>query len=149
MKQQPRVRATGVLIEDGSILLTEQRVSAERGWSLPGGTLEWGESLAECLVREFAEETGLRIRAGRLLYVCDRLSTGAHVLHITFLVQRTGGALRVGREPERDAAPIRSVRWVPLDALPEHDFSARFLSLARDGFPGSGAYMGSISEIGL
>ena len=54
-----RVRVTGVVIEDGRILLLNQDADAGRSWSLPGGKLEDGETLAEALVREMKEETGL------------------------------------------------------------------------------------------
>jgi mutator protein MutT len=73
--ESPKVRATAVLIEDGNILLVEQRVteSLARRWSLPGGTLELGETLEDCIVREMKEETRLDVVIDRLLYVCDRL----------------------------------------------------------------------------
>ncbi len=52
----PRVRLTGVLIEEGKLLLLRVRdpvsVSSDRRWSLPGGTLEPGESIGDCLRRE-------------------------------------------------------------------------------------------------
>jgi ADP-ribose pyrophosphatase YjhB (NUDIX family) len=51
------VRVTGVVIEAGRILLLNQDAGA-RSWSLPGGKLEDGETLAEALVREMKEETG-------------------------------------------------------------------------------------------
>ena len=38
-----QVRVTGILIEDERILLVKQSVSAERGWSLPGGRVEQGK----------------------------------------------------------------------------------------------------------
>jgi ADP-ribose pyrophosphatase YjhB (NUDIX family) len=59
----PKVRATTVLIEDGCILLLEQQVTESLGrkWSLPGGTLEVGETLEACVVRETREETGLDV----------------------------------------------------------------------------------------
>ncbi len=146
-----KVRATAVLIEDGNILLVEQRVaeSLARGWSLPGGTLEFGETLQECIVREMKEETGLDVAIERLLYVCDRLQDERHVVHVTFAVRRVGGRLQLGAEPEADANPIESVEMVPLASLREYGFSQRFCELALAGFPGSGSYRGSVTNIGL
>ncbi len=146
-----KVRATAVLIEDGNILLVEQRVteSLARGWSLPGGTLEFGETLQECIVREMKEETGLDVAIERLLYVCDRLQDERHVVHVTFAVRRVGGRLRLGAEPEADANPIKSVEMAPLASLREYGFSQRFCELALAGFPGSGSYRGAVTNIGL
>jgi len=44
-RMNPKVRVTGILIENGKILLVKQKVNAQRKWSLPGGTLELGEPL--------------------------------------------------------------------------------------------------------
>jgi ADP-ribose pyrophosphatase YjhB (NUDIX family) len=148
---QPKVRATAVLIEDGSILLVEQKISAsvQRTWSLPGGTLEFGESLEACLIREMQEETGLHIAIERLLYICDRIADGRHVVHITFAVKRIGGCLHAGSEPEAGANPINSVRMVSLNTLAEFGFSERFVTLAMQGFPDAGTYQRSVENIGL
>ena len=144
-----KLRITGVLIEDGKILLLEQDVVDSRRWSLPGGGLEHGETIEDCLVREMKEETGLTVEIDRLLYLCDRLHDGNHVVHITFLVNKTGGELMRGAEPERGANRIRSVQMVALADLPDYGFSARFCELAMKGFPGSGTYQGSVANIGL
>ncbi len=148
---QPKVRATAVLIENGNILLVEQNVGAavQRAWSLPGGAVEPGETLETCLIREMQEETGLHIAIERLLYVCDRIAGGRHVVHITFAVKRIGGRLCTGLEPEPGANPIHSVRMVPLTALSEYGFSERFISLAMQGFPNAGTYRGPVENIGL
>jgi mutator protein MutT len=147
----PKVRATAVLIEDGHILLAEQKVteSLSRSWSLPGGTLESGETLEECVIREIKEETGLDVVVDRLLYVCDRILDERHIVHITFIVKRVGGSLQVGIEPEVDANPIKSVKMVPLSELRRYGFSERFCQLAQSGFPDSGTYQGLIYNIGL
>ena len=141
-----RIRVTGVVIEDGRILMLDQDADAGRPWSLPGGKLEDGETLAGALVREMKEETGLDVEPGRLLYVCDHLPAG--VVHMTFEARRAGGT--VGDiAAGADTAPIRGVEFVPLDRLPALGFSDRFTELAIAGFPGAGSYMGPKSAIGL
>jgi ADP-ribose pyrophosphatase YjhB (NUDIX family) len=145
----PKVRATAVLIEDNSILLVEQRVSDTRSWSLPGGTLEMGETLEACVVREVEEETGLIVRVDGLLYLGDRIEEGRHVVHITFAVVKVGGRLRVGAEPEPGANPISGVEMAPIESLAEYGFDRRFRDLASAGFPGQGGYVGAVAHIGL
>jgi ADP-ribose pyrophosphatase YjhB (NUDIX family) len=141
-----RIRVTGVVIEDGRILLLNQDTDSGRSWSLPGGKLEEGETLAEALIREIKEETGLDIEPGRLLYVCDHLP--AQVVHMTFEAQRTGGT--VGDiATGADTTPIRGVEFVPVPRLSALGFSDRFTELVTAGFPGAGSYMGPKSAIGL
>ena len=144
-----KIRVTSVLIESGRILLLGQKVTGTRSWSLPGGTLEPGESIEECCVREMWEETGLKIRLERLLYICDRFHHGRQVVHLTFAVKKTGGQLTLGREPESDANPLTAVEWVPLESLIDYGFAARFQELALSDFPNAGTYQGDVSNIGL
>jgi ADP-ribose pyrophosphatase YjhB (NUDIX family) len=137
---------TGVVVEDGRILLLNQDTDAGRSWSLPGGKLEAGETLAQALVREMKEETGLDVLPGRLLYVCDHVP--AEVVHMTFEARRTGGTLG-DVMAGADTTPIRGVDFVPVAKLPELGFSQRFAELVTAGFPGAGSYMGPKSAIGL
>lgn len=147
----PKIRATGILIKNKEILLVEQKVteSQPRCWSLPGGTLEFNESIENCLKREIAEETGLVIRVEDLLYICDRIQDGRHVVHLTFQVEQVGGVLTVGHEPGKDANPIKNVKMVPLNNLTEYGFSTKFQKLALSGFQDQGMYKGSVENIGL
>ncbi|MFJ6382737.1 NUDIX domain-containing protein [Kitasatospora sp. NPDC092039] len=139
-------RVTGIAVRDGRMLLLNQDTEGPRTWSLPGGKVEDGETLAGALRREMREETGLDVEVGSLLYVCDVTAVG--VVHITFEVAVTGG--RIGDIADgADTRPIRSVEWVKLDDLPGYGFSERFVKLAKADWPGAGTYMGPKSNIGL
>jgi ADP-ribose pyrophosphatase YjhB (NUDIX family) len=52
----------------GGIVLIERK-NPPHGWAIPGGFLDWGESVEACAVREAGEETGLRVRLKELFYV--------------------------------------------------------------------------------
>ncbi|MEV4397381.1 NUDIX hydrolase [Nonomuraea sp. NPDC049607] len=144
-----QVRVTGVLVEDGRILLLDQDADSGRSWSLPGGKVEPGETIGHALVREMREETGVEVGVGRLLYVCDHLPGGdIHVVHMTFEVTRIGGTVGA-MVAGADTVPIRGVEFVPLAELPALGFADRFVELARAGWPGAGAYMGAKAAIGL
>lgn len=90
-----QIRVTGILIENGKLLLVNQKVSENRSWSLPGGRLENGETLEEGMIREMFEETGLNVKVIKLLYLCEKPDATQSLLHITFLIKRVSGELRL------------------------------------------------------
>ena len=60
------VRAVGVLVKNGKLLVQRERNGNE--YALPGGHVKLGETIAEGLIREYKEETGADIRCQRLLW---------------------------------------------------------------------------------
>jgi 8-oxo-dGTP diphosphatase len=69
---RPIVGVGRVVIENDRVLLIRRGATPLKGeWSTPGGALEVGESLAEGVEREIAEETGLSVRILGLLEVVD------------------------------------------------------------------------------
>jgi ADP-ribose pyrophosphatase YjhB (NUDIX family) len=73
-------------------------------WSLPGGTLEVGETLEAGVAREMAEETGLTVDVGPIVEVFDRIFRDEdsrvryHFVLIDYLCRARGGRLRAGSD---------------------------------------------------
>ena len=71
---KPVVGVGGVVIENGRALLIRRGSEPLLGqWSIPGGTLELGESLENGVTRELKEETGLTVRIVEMIEVFDRI----------------------------------------------------------------------------
>ena len=72
---RPIVGVGGVVFIESRVLLIKRRFEPLAGrWSLPGGALEVGETLAEGLAREMKEETGLDVDVGPVVDVFDRIT---------------------------------------------------------------------------
>lgn len=111
------VRVTVVVEHQGSILLIKERRSHGQGYSLPGGHIEFLESVAEATRREVWEETGLLVEMQRMLWVDDRIDRaggGKHTIGIAVLARLVGeetNPIPGGLEDEQ----IEWAGWVTLD----------------------------------
>jgi ADP-ribose pyrophosphatase YjhB (NUDIX family) len=143
------VRAAVILLEDNRMLLIKQYVTPTRGWSMPGGHLEPQETIEQCLIREWKEETGLEVKIKELLYVTDRFrGSDTHVVHFTFLLERTSDKpgeyewTHLDPRPSKSSAELREIKMVPINKLDDCGFSPKFCQLVITGFPGRGSYKG-------
>jgi len=104
--ERPIVGVGGVVIENGRALLIRRGGEPLRGqWSIPGGTLELGESLEHGVARELLEETGLQVKVVEFLEVFDRIfvepggenrSPRFHFVIVDYLCERIAGEPRAG-----------------------------------------------------
>jgi 8-oxo-dGTP diphosphatase len=94
---RPQLAVSAVIFRDGKVLLVRRARSPAKGfYSLPGGRVEFGETLHAALTREVDEETGLKIDIVGLAgwrEVLPSASGGGHYLIMSF------AARWAGREP--------------------------------------------------
>jgi ADP-ribose pyrophosphatase YjhB (NUDIX family) len=135
------------LVGVGAIILRRDRIlMAQRGkeplkgwWSLPGGALETGESLADGVCREVREETGLEVRPLGILEVFERImrdASGAaeyHYVLIDYMCRITGGDLRPGDD-------VCAVEWVKRRNLPKLRITEGTLGVIEKGFRERGKF---------
>ncbi len=97
-----RVRVCGILKEKEEILLLKHNTIGPAGylWAPPGGGVEFGESLEECLKKEFLEETNLIIDIGKYLFTYEFIGERHHAIEVFFEVKRKSGELKLGNDPE-------------------------------------------------
>lgn len=111
--ERPIVGVGAVIIQDGAVVLIRRRYEPLAGqWSLPGGTLELGETLEAGTAREMLEETGLVVDIGPVIEVFDRIMfddrrrVRYHFVLVDYLCWPVSGELRAGSDVD-DAAFVR------------------------------------------
>jgi 8-oxo-dGTP diphosphatase len=113
-----RVRTCGICVIENQILLANHKgLGPNDFWAPPGGGVEFNESITECLIREFAEETGLEIQVIDFLFAAEFIQTPLHAIEFFFQVEQTGGKLKTGGDPEMRDQIIKEVRFIPWNDL--------------------------------
>jgi 8-oxo-dGTP diphosphatase len=125
---RPELSVGAVAVRDGAILLIQRGQPPSLGlWSLPGGRVEWGETMVEALRREMEEETGLQAEVGRLAGVVERIypEEGFHYIILDYFVTIVSGTLRPGGD-------VTGARWTPLEGLDRLPLAPGLIEALRD-----------------
>ena len=114
---QLRVRVCGICVQSGKVLLINHSGMNESGefWSPPGGGLEFGESIEDCLKREFLEETNTVISVGKFLTVREFLKPPIHAIELYYEVKIESGNIKKGFDPEMDYQIIKDIQWLSFE----------------------------------
>jgi len=131
--KHPVCAVGAIVLEKGELLLIKRDREPARGqWSLPGGHVEWGESLVEACAREVKEETGVDIEVEGLAGIAERIiadDEGATEYH--FVIHDYWARPRSGRETKAGDDAIE-VRWVSVGALSDMPLTAGLFEFLHD-----------------
>jgi len=154
VKQVVRISVKAVVVADGRILLLRHR-DAEGDWyGLPGGGQRHGETVAEALERECLEETGLKVRMGRLLFIRDYIANNhefageernAHQVELMFECDPVEDVVpRLGTSPDETQT---GVEWVDLSRLRTcRMYPGTVAAILAEGVPdGPAVYLGDVN----
>jgi len=132
--ERPLVGVGGVVIAEGRTLLIRRGSAPLEGqWSIPGGTLEVGETLVEGVRRELAEETGLEVRVLELIEVFERISpdgdgkTKYHFVILDYLCERIRGNARAGSD-------VTDVAWATESELVRYELTPTATRVIQKAF---------------
>jgi ADP-ribose pyrophosphatase YjhB (NUDIX family) len=137
------VRVAALVIQDGRVLVVYQNKDGRMCWMLPGGTADFGETFAEALRREMAEELDLELTVERPLAIVESISPDpdeypVHMLHVLMLCTAPRridpDALEVRDENTRDLRLVEPSQLEELDLRPAiATFIARCVERVPDG----------------
>ncbi len=116
------VRVYGLLIHDGNLLVNEELIRGRRVIKFPGGGLDLGEGIHDCLIREWKEELNLDIQVLQHFYTTDFYQHSAfddsQVISIYYTVKAISlPATIINTEPNE------RTYWMPLSELKEDTFT--------------------------
>jgi 8-oxo-dGTP diphosphatase len=118
-----RVRVCGICTKGNKLLLIrhQRTINNQVFWAPPGGGLQFGETMHQCLLREIKEETGLEVKVKRFLFTNEFLQEPLHAIEFFFEVEITGGDLTTGTDPESaaDRQLIEKVEFLTIKELRE------------------------------
>jgi len=134
----PIVGVGAVVVKDGQVLLVRRANDLNRGqWSIPGGTVELGETLAQATIREVREECQVEVEPGDVLSTFDMIQRDekGRIRYHYVLIDLT--ARYVSGKPVAGTDAL-DVRWVDETELNKLDIVVRLLPVLREALHRAG-----------
>lgn len=123
------LRVYGLLVKDDAVLVTDEFRAGMIMTKFPGGGLEKGEGLSDCLIREFDEEIGMKVAVEDFFYVNDFLQVSQfnpkdQLLSFYYFVSSDEVAKIPISSSKNELKPgEQSFRWVKIIDLNANEFT--------------------------
>lgn len=101
-----RNRVCGLCFKNDSILLVKHNLNGKAFYAPPGGAIEFGESIAETLIRELKEETTIDVVAASFLFITEYINPPLHAIEHFYHIKSYKGTPTLGNDPETDQIEI-------------------------------------------
>jgi ADP-ribose pyrophosphatase len=135
--QAPVVGVGAVVVKDGQVLLVRRGNEPDRGrWSIPGGVVELGETLAQAAAREVREECRVEIEGGNVLSTFELIQRDEqgrvryHYVLLDLAAHYRSGEAVAGTD-------AMEVRWVSEAEFEQLDIIPRLLPVLRKALRGA------------
>jgi 8-oxo-dGTP diphosphatase len=141
--ERPIVAVGGVVIHESQVLLIRRgKPPLEGRWSIPGGLLEVGETIAQGVERELREETGIKVRVLDLIEIYEKVLRDGenkpqyHFVILDYVCEFEEGIARAGG----DAAEVAWASEQQLDSLALTGAASRVIRKAFRAVRGRAAH---------
>ena len=128
---RPILCVAGLIFKGRDILLVKRAKQPGYGqWSIPGGAVKVGESLAGALAREMSEEVGLDLEIGPLVEVFERVITDREkrVVYHYVIMDYLCSPLT---DPPRPGSDASEARYVPPEQWPDYGIQEESIEVMR------------------
>lgn len=145
VSDRPRIRVAALIEIADKIVVVRHATGSLRYHLLPGGGVDFGETLSEAVTREVREETGLEVSVGAPVLISDTIAPdgGRHIVNITFACTVVGGAIGAPEDPRVEAVDlVTREELCGLDLRPP--MATAVVALLESSEPCGAHYLGSM-----
>ncbi len=128
--QYPQIGVGAAVFKENKVLLVRRKNPPAEGlWAIPGGRLRWGEALQQGVEREIWEETGVRVKAGKIAWVFEVMDKDAngHIRYHYVIIDLHAAYIEGEPEGRSDALEARWIGKNDLDIRKIHPRTVEFL----------------------